>query len=261
VSAAAPAARLEPRRGVARWTDGFAAMVRWHFASLRLWMPVAMAVEILAGVGMVLAVGLLVPHVSARAALYATTGSAVVTMVLIGLILGPQLVAQQKTDHTYEYLLTLAVPRSAAALAWCVVTAAISLPAAAVTVLTGVLRYHLTLSASPQVAVAVPLGIFTMTMLGYALAHAIGRPMVTILLSQILIFFAFGYAPVNFPASQMPHWLVAINRGLPFLPMATAVRDGLVRGLASDLAASYAALAAWAVASICLALFAMERRR
>lgn len=249
-----------PRHGLRHWLGGYRSMVRWHLLSLRLWAPAAAAIELLAGVGMVYGIGLLVPHISSRAALYGTTGAAVVTMVLLGLILGPQLVAQQKMNGTYEYLLTMPVPRSAAALAWYTVTLVIGLPAAAATLAAGIVRYGITLSPAPQLTVAVLLSVFTATMLGYAVAHAVSQPMVTIIVSQLAIFFVFGYAPINFPPTQMPVWLVQINRGLPFLPMAITVRDALTRGLVSDVGLSYLVLCCWALASILLALLAIGRR-
>jgi ABC-2 type transport system permease protein len=259
--AAALPPRAVPRHGPRHWLDGYLAMLRWHFLSLRLWAPAAAAIEVLAGVGMVYAIGLLIPHITTRAAVYGTTGSAVITMLLLGLILGPQLVAEQKMNGTYEFLLTMPVPRSAAALAWYTVTLVIGLPAAAATLAAGILRYGITLSPAPQLTIAVLLSVFTATMLGYAVANAVSQPMVTIILAEVFIFLAFGYAPINFPSTQMPAWLVGINRGLPFLPMATTVRDGLTHGVVGDVGISYAVLCCWAMGSVLLALLALGRRR
>jgi ABC-2 type transport system permease protein len=109
------ATRAEPQAGPSHWLHGYAAMVRWHVVSLRLWAATAAAVEILSGVGMVYGIGLLAPHLSVRGELYATTGPAIVALILLGLIFGPQLVAQEKMAGRYEYMLTMPVPRSAAA--------------------------------------------------------------------------------------------------------------------------------------------------
>lgn len=250
-----------PRTGASYWFEGYTAMVRWHLVNLRLWAPAATAIEILSGIGMVYGIGLLAPHLGVRGELYATTGPAIVAMILLGLILGPQLVAQERMAGRYEYVLTMPVPRSAAALAWYTVTLMIGLPAFAVTLAAGLARYGVSLEPSFQLVPALLLGTLAITMLGYALAHAISRPMVTILITQVLVFVAFGYAPINFPAVQMPHWLVDINRGLPFLPTASTVRAGLTHGLASDVGVSYLVLAAWAAGSTWLALRALGRRR
>ena len=181
-----------PRGGLGYWLSGFGAMLRWQLASLRIWAPTALAVEALSGIGMVVGFGLLVPNISQRGAVYLTTGSAVVVTIVIGLIMGPQLVAQQKASHTYDYLLALPVPRTAAALSWYAVVLLVGLPGAIATLLVGAWYFGFSLSVSPSVVPAVLLAVFTATMLGYSLAHAIREPMVTMILSEVFIFFAFG---------------------------------------------------------------------
>jgi len=236
-------------------------MLLWHASSLRVWAVTTIVVEIMAGCGMVIGVGLLVPDISQTAALYCTTGTAVITLIMVGLIIGPQFIAQQRTDGTYEYLLGLPVPRTAAAFAWYTVCLVLALPGAVAALALGCWHYDLSLRVSPAVVPAVLLASFTATMLGYAVANAIERPMVTVILTQVVIFLAFGYAPINFPPDQMPHWLAEANRGLPFLPMATAVRHGLTPGFDNRLAESYAVLIAWAVGSALVAAIAIGRRR
>ena len=250
-----------PRTGVRHWIRSYATMLAWHAASLRVWAVTTIVVEIMAGCGMVLGVGLLVPDISHAAALYCTTGTAVVTLIMVGLIIGPQFIAQERTDGTYEYLLGLPVPRTAAAVAWVTICLALALPGAIAALALGAWHYRLDLGVSPAIVPAALLASFTATMLGYAVANAIERPMVTIVLTQLFIFLAFGYAPINFPPGQMPHWLAEANRGLPFLPMATVVRDGLVPGFGARVTESYAVLCAWAVGSAAVAALAIERRR
>jgi ABC-2 type transport system permease protein len=249
------------RGGPRYWLAGFVAMFRWQLASLRLFMLLIVAVEMLTGIGLVVAIGLMVPDIPLVAALYATTGAAVVALVLIGLVFGPQLIAMQKIQGTYEYLIALPVARSATVLAWCGVTLVVGLPGAAAAIAFGAWHYGLDLRASMAIVPATLLTLFTATMLGSSIAHAAREPMVTVILSQVLVFLAFGYAPISFPASQMPHWLAEANRGLPFLPMASVVRGSLTHGLVGSLTESYLVLAAWAAASVALATWALGRRR
>ncbi len=249
-----------PRHGFRYWLDSYRAMLRWELTSLRLWLPVEGAIVILSGTGLVLGIGLFVPHLPVRYALYVTTGSAVVTLIVIGLIFSPQLIAQQKLAGTYQYLLSLPGPRSAAVLAWCSVTLMIGIPGACVALLVGMLRYGLTFTISPSIVPAVLLTALTGAMLGYAIGHAINRPMVTVMVSELFIFVAFGFAPVNFPATQMPAWLARLNLWLPFEPMATVVRAGLTTGLVTRVAMSWVVLSAWGLVA-CAAATAVIRRR
>ena len=46
-------------------------------------------------------------HIPTSAALYVSTGVPVINLTIVGMILAPQLVANQKTNGSYEYLRSL----------------------------------------------------------------------------------------------------------------------------------------------------------
>ena len=97
-------------------------------------------------------------------------------------------------------------------------------------------------------------------MLGYALAHAIANPMATRLLTQLLVFVIFGFAPILFPIAQMPRWLGTLNWWLPFRHMAVVVRAALTAGPNSAVLVAYGVLGAWSVLCVALAGRALGRR-
>ena len=159
-------------------------------------------------------------------ALFVSTGVPVVNLVMVGMVLGPQLVADQKVTHSFDFIHALPVPRTASALAWYVVCLVASLPAVAISLGVAVWRYEgLPLAITPDVVPALLLTGFAGTMLGYAIAHAITNPMVTRLVTQFLVFALFAFTPILFAASQMPPWLATVNSWLPFRHMADLVRD------------------------------------
>ena len=77
-------------------------------------------------------------------------------------------------------------------------------------------RYDFTYTITPSIVPACLLTAFTGTMLGYALSHAVRNPMTTRLITQLLVFVVMGFSPIMYPASQLPDWLAAVNRWLPF---------------------------------------------
>jgi ABC-2 type transport system permease protein len=235
-------------------------MVRWELTGLRLVLPVTVMVQILSGAGFVLALGLFFGQVPPRAALFVSTGVLVVTLVTIGLVLGPQLIAQQKAEQTYDFLWSLPVPRTTAALAWVTTNLILGIPGMAVALAVALLRYDLDLHVSPAVVPAVLLTLFTGTMIGYALAHALGNPMLIGAITQLLIFVIIGFSPINFPADQLPGWLAALHRWLPLAPMADTVRAGLTVGVIGDVTRSYLVLGAWAAASVAVTAAVLGRR-
>jgi ABC-2 type transport system permease protein len=247
--------------GIPEWLSGYRSMIRWHWVSLRLWLSILATVEILAGAGFVLGIALLFGRVPASAALFVSTGVPVINLVLIGLVLGPQLVADQKLQHTYEFLRTLPIPQTAAAAAWYTVCLAASLPGVVVALTVAEIRFGIPLRVSPTVVPAVLLTAFTGTMLGYGLGHAIVNPMVTRLTTQALIFAMFGFTPIAFPAGQLPGWLAGLNAWLPFGHMADIVRAGLTSGVASGVTSSYLIVAAWGAVGVFASAWALGRRR
>jgi ABC-2 type transport system permease protein len=260
-TSAPPAVATELRSGWAYWRDGYRAMLAWHLAGLRLWLPVLMLVQLLTGIGFVLGFALFFDPMPTSVALYVSTGVPVINLLMVGLVLGPQLVADQKFAGSYDVLRVMPVPRTATAAAWYVVTLIGGVPPVFVALAVAQWRYDLPLTVSFAVVPAVLLTTFCGTMLGYALAHALTNPMTTRLLTQVLVFVVFGFAPVMFPVEQMPEWLGDLNWWLPFRHMAAIVRASLTAGVVEGVVTSYAMVAAWAAVTGSLAVRALGRRR
>ena len=255
-------ARLDPRTGASYWFAGFRSMIAWHLSSLRMWLVLLALVQVLSGVGFVLGFGLFFQDIPLEVALFVSTGVPVVNLVMTGMILGPQLVADQKVTHSFDFISSLPVPHSASAAAWYVVCLIGGLPAVVVSLTVAVLRYQgLPLAVTPDVVPAVLLTAFAGTMIGLALSHAITNPMTTRLITQLLVFAMFGFTPILFPVSQMPAWLGTVNSALPLGHMADMVRSALTELPFENLAASYAVVGAWGVVCAYLAVRALGRRR
>lgn len=248
------------RRGPAYWWQSYRAMFRWELTNLRLVLPVTVMVQVLSGAGFVLGVGLFFDQVPERAALFVSTGVIVITLVLVGMILGPQLIAQQRFDQTYDFMWSLPVPRATPALAWVTTNMIIALPGMAAALAVAMWRYDLPLSISPSVVPAVVLVLVCGTMLGYAMAHTIGNPLVMQLITQVTIFVIIGFSPINFPIDQLPGWLRPVHEVLPFHPMAVVTRAGLTVGIVDGVGRAYLVLGAWTVAATALTTWALSRR-
>lgn len=250
---------VQPVRGPGRWLRSYVVMLRWELTGLRLVIPVTAAVQILAGAGFALGIGLLheVPRLDAQ---YMAAGTAVVTLVLVGLTIGPQLIAQQRMDGTYEYLWSMPIPRTCAVAAWATMTFLLGLPGMIAAVAVAAWRYDLSFHIGWSIVPAVLLTATTGTFIGYAIAHAVPEPMMTVAATQVLIFVLIGFSPVNFPAERLPGWLAELNEWLPFGSMATVVRGALIPELAVGVARSYAVLVAWAAVTMAASAAVLGRR-
>jgi ABC-2 type transport system permease protein len=248
------------RRGAGYWWHSYLMMSRWELTNLRLVLPVAVVAQVLSGAGFVLGVGLFFSRIPDEAALFVSTGVLVVTLVLVGMIMGPQLVAAQKFNQTYDFMWSLPVPRSTAAAAWLTMNMAIALPGMAVALVVAILRYDLPITINPSVVPAVLLVLLTGTTIGYAMAHLIGNPLVMQVITQVTIFVILGFSPINFPRDHLPGWLAAINDWLPFHHMAAVTRGGLTTGVIDGLPRSYLVLGAWALAALAATAVVLRRR-
>jgi ABC-2 type transport system permease protein len=236
-------------------------MTRWELTGMRLLLPITVMVQTLIGAGFVLGIGLLYKDMPDAAALFLSTGVAVMTLVTVGLVMGPQLIAQQKARDTYDFLWSLPIPRTTAAMAWLTMNSIIAIPGMIVALLVAEMRYDIVLTINPAIIAAVGLTALTGTMLGYAMAHAVPNPKLTQLLSQLIIFVVLGFSPINFPLDNLPGWLAGISVVLPFHHMAVIVRGGLTVGLVDGVAGSYIAVALWGMAAVALSAWVLGRRK
>ena len=259
VSVVSPTATL--RSGPGEWWRSFSAMLRWQLASMRLVLPVMVMVQLLTASGISVGLSIFFDDIDPRRALYLGSGTSIVSLILVGLVVAPQLVAAEKEAGTYEYTWSLPVPRSAAAGAWVVVSAIVSLPAMVLGLFVAAWRlgldYELDWSILPAVALVVVCG----TLIGYAFAHAIENTNLTQILTQILAFGIFGFTPITYPLENLPQWMGSIHQVLPFYHMGVIVRAGLTDGLVSGVARSYAIVLIWAVASALVTAAHLGRRR
>lgn len=257
---AAPLHPVSLRRGMPYWLASYRALTRWHLAGLRMWLMLLTVVQVMTGAGFVLGFALFFDHIPASAALFVSTGVPVINLVVVGLVLGPQLVAQQKLQQSYDFVRALPAPQSAEAAAWYTVCLLAGLPAVAASLLIAEARYGISFTVSPAIVPAVLLVAFTGTMLGYGLGHAIPNPMVTNLVTELMIFAVFGFAPVLYPPWQLPAWLATLNSWFPFGHMAVIVRAGLTSGMATGIASAYLIVAAWGAGGAALSAWALGRR-
>jgi ABC-2 type transport system permease protein len=235
-------------------------MFVWDLADLRLLLPILCCVLTLQGAGFVLGIGLFFQHIPETAAVFVATGVPVMNLITAGLVFEPQVVADQRLRGSYDFLQSLPVPRAMMTLAWYTVTLIVALPAMVIALLVAVARYGIAFSVSPAIVPAVLLTSLTGVLIGYAIAHGVTAPMTARLISISMIFVLFGFSPVVFPAGQLPGWLEAVNRWLPFGSMATITRAALMPGVAVGVARAYLVVGAWAVVAALVVAWALGRR-
>lgn len=260
MTSATLATAVPARRGNG-WVRSLALLIHWELLSMRIALPMVVAVQSVVGVGSVLAIGLWFDQVPPGAGLYVTTGGATMSLIIVGLVMGPQLIASQRMRGTYDFLWSLPTQRSAAAGAWVVVALVATAPALVATVAVGALVYDLDLSISPMVVPAVVLTAVTATMIGYALAHGVTNPTLVSMATQVLIFVVFGFSPILFPGRNLPGWIDSVHQWLPVASMADIVRASLTTGLVTDVGRAYVVVVTWLGLCAAIAAVVLTRRK
>ena len=187
-------------------------------------------VQALFALGIVIGYPLLFPELDETTVLFLATGAPAITLITMGLVAVPQVVAQAKTAGTLEYMRSLPV-------------AAAGLPVRRPHGLDGgsscrascspwssaSLRFGLDLDVSPLVVPAFLLVALTASAVGYAMASVL-PPAIAMLLTQVLVVFVLMFSPLNFPAERLPDWLQAIHSVLPIQAMGEVIRGTLAGG-------------------------------
>lgn len=242
------------------WIRSYILMTIWEMRNMRIYLPLALLVQILIGGGMVIGLGFLIGDLPAEVALYLVCGVTVVSMITIGMVMSPQIIAQQKQAGTYDYVWSLPVPRTATVASNLTINTLIALPGLVTTLVIGSWRYDIELSPSLMLVPATLLTLVTAASVGMALAHGVPNPMVTGLITQILVFFILLFSPINFPPERLPDWMAAMHRYLPFQHSANVMRAGLTENLATDVAESFVILGGWALLSWIVTGWVVGRR-
>jgi ABC-2 type transport system permease protein len=216
-------------------------------------------VQVALAVATVVGYGLLVGTPSSDVALYLATGAPTITLITVGLVMTPQMLAQAKTEGSLDWMRTLPVPRWTFLASDLLMWTLIALPGMVLGVVAGVLRFNVHLSIAPWVVLAALLVSLTSASVGYAMASVL-PPMLAQLLTQVLIFVVLLFSPVSYPASRMPEWLQTAHQFLPIEPMAQLVRAGLANDTFTVPGRSMVVLGVWVCVAVAAALVALRRR-
>jgi len=224
-------------------------MLRWEIVGSRLLYPLLMVSQVLVGAGFVIGFGLLIPDLDQAGAQYLSTGGVVMSLILVGLIVTPQLLAQQRMQGSYDYVWSMPVPRSAASLASTTMAAVVAIPGIIAALAVAVWRYDVVLSVDVAVVPAFLLTVGCGSLIGSAIGHAVSKPQVTLLFTQLGIFFIVGFSPVNFPVERLPGWLANLHQYLPLHHMAIVIRSSLTEDLVEITPLSWIVLSVWTIAA------------
>lgn len=244
---------------IGTWTS-YRCLLRWTLAQIGAMLPLIVVVQALLAAGIIIGFGYLIPDIDTATAAFLSTGAPTVLLMVMGLVIVPQGVAQARANGTFAYLRALPVPRPLLLLAELTVWLLIALPSIAVAVVVSQLHYDLTYSFDWPVLIGAALLIAVVaTSVGYAIAVSL-PPLLAQLVSQVLVFFVMLFSPVTFPAAQLPAWFQQLHDLLPIRPAADLLRSGLLASTYDASLADLAVLLLWCAFGLAISVRALVRR-
>lgn len=237
----------------------YALLVRWQALRLKGFLPLAIVVQSLFALGIVIGYPLLFPEIDPLTILFLATGAPAITLISMGLVAVPQVVAQARLAGSLEYIRSLPVARMVYLFADLTVWMAIVLPGVVFALAIGVLRFGLDLDVTPLVVPAFLLVALTSASVGYAMASVL-PPTIAMLLTQVLVVFVLMFSPLNFPPERLPEWLQAIHAFLPVQAMGEVIRGTVASSTFPTTVGAWALLAAWCVGGLGIAYVTLRRR-
>lgn len=241
------------------WLRSYALLLRWNLLRMRTFLPVLFIFQMIMSTGIVLGFSLLIPQHDRVTMLYLSTGAPTVALIMVGLVLAPQLLSQQKLRGLFDYQRAMPVPRLAMLAADATVWMAVATPGMVAALVVAMLRFDLTLAISPLVVPAALLVALVTVAIGYGIAY-LSKPEITSVITNVVIFVAFIFAPVNYPATRLPDWLASVHEWLPFQYMAQAMRETLDVPATGVPVRPFLVLAAWGVVGLAVTARIMTRR-
>ena len=234
-------------------------LIKWQSLRLQSFLVLAIVVQVAFAFGIVVGYPLLFPQIDGMTVLFLATGAPAITLITMGLVALPQVVAQARMEGSLDYMRSLPVPRMVFLMADLTVMLAIVLPGVVFAVGVGSWALDLSLSIGWTIIPAVLLVATTSAAIGYAMASVL-PPMIAMLLTQVLVIGVLVFSPINFPAERLPEWMQDVHDVLPVEAMGEVIRASLAADTFSLTAGPFVLLSAWCVVALGLSYLTLRRR-
>jgi ABC-2 type transport system permease protein len=242
------------------WIQSYSLLLKWQGLKFKTILPIVIVAQFFTSIGTVIGLGYMMPNIDSQTAMFLVTGGPTLSLITLGLVLVPQMVAQAKSGGMLDYMRSFPVPRMAYLTADLTIWLLSTLPGVILAVLIGSLRYDFKLQFNLLIVPAFILVVLMATLVGYAIALLLPKAELVSVLTNLIIFSVFLFSPVNFPIERLPNWLETIHRFLPVKYAADAVRGALVPGYSDGLSLALVVLCIWCLLGLAVNYRVATRR-
>lgn len=240
--------------------SSYLLLIKWHALSSRPWLILLFIIQIAMTAGMIIGISFLFPEINPMIARHLITGTPTLILLTMGLVTVPQIVAAGRLEGTYDFMLSLPVPRMALLAANATIYLLITIPGLIIALIIGSIYHDFSLQISPLVLPALLLISSTGTFVGYAIAIGAPRPQMAQVATQVIIFVIMFFSPVLYPVEQLPGWLATMHKVMPVQYMADLSR-GTLTDIDVNLGLAFAVTGGWCIVGFMFCYIVMKKRR
>lgn len=242
------------------WFQSYTLLLRWQGLKFKTVLPLVIVGQFFTGIGTVIGLGYMMPGIDSQTAMFLVTGGPTLSLITLGLVMVPQMVAQAKSAGMLDYMRSFPVPRMAYLATDLTIWLLSTLPGVILALVVGSMRYHFELQFSLLIVPAFTLIVLMATSVGYAIALLSPKAELVSVLTNLIVFSLFLFSPVNFPVDRLPNWLEIIHHFLPVKYAADAVRGALVPGYSEGLNMALVVLGVWCLLGLGINYLVTTRR-
>ncbi len=236
-------------------------LLKWQLLRLRTVIPIFAVMQVMTGVGFILGLSFMMPEIDPATALFFVTGGPTLVLVMVGLVMVPQMIAEDKQSGSLTYIWSLPVSRITYLLADLTVWIFSTLPGVVLALVAGSRYYGFELSVSWSVLPVAFMVSATASCMGYAIAHFVSKQQVIFMLTNFIVFSLFLFSPVSYPLERLPAWLQAVHAVLPITYMADLMRSALTGYTVDNAVQAFLVIGAWMLVSFAAVAIALQKRR
>ncbi|MFP4698714.1 MAG: ABC transporter permease [Eubacteriales bacterium] len=219
----------------------------------------SLLIQALLSAGIVIGFTYLLGNPEPRIVLYLATGAPTLMMITTGLVIVPQQIASAKLGGELDFIRTWPVRRGVIMVTDAIIWLLITIPGIAFAAFVAHILYEPGYAISLTIIPSVLLTGLSAIGIGYGLAYIL-PPMVTMVISQVLVFGTLMFSPVNYPMENLPEWLQAVHNVLPIHSMAEVIRASLAKNTFTADAKHYIILSIWCVVGFMISLKLLNKR-
>ncbi|MCG7345847.1 ABC transporter permease [Sporosarcina sp. ACRSL] len=216
-------------------------------------------IQILIAIGIVIGLTYLIPDPDSSSILYLATGAPTLILIFTGLVILPQQIGTAKADRYLEYMKTWPINRSVILGADTTLWLIITIPGIVVSSIVAHFMFHPGYDVSWTVVPALLMIALTSIGVGYGFSYLLS-PIASLAISQVTVFGALMFSPVNFPMERLPEWLQLLHEVLPIHSMAEIMRASLAASTFTANIGNYINLGIWCILGFGGAMYILNKR-